>query len=96
MSFRKKRNKHIEWVTYRDKMRDLFMLFMDGSLASINQNSFEEYLTEGNNEKFHTPITNLSDEKFLVLEKIVEGWESFDLGFDVFYSERIKRFNRYG
>ncbi|HRH40211.1 MAG TPA: hypothetical protein PKY82_01110 [Pyrinomonadaceae bacterium] len=96
MSFRKKRNTHDEWITYRDKMSDLFMLFIDRNLASVNQNSFEDYLTEGNNEKFHTPITNLSDEKFLVLEKIVEGWESFAVGFDLFYSERIKRFNRCG
>jgi hypothetical protein len=96
MSFRKNKNTHDEWVAYRNEMSDLFMLFINGNLQSINQKNFEEYLTEGNNENFHTPITELSNENFLVLEEIVNGWESFDYGFDIFHSERIKRFNRYG
>ncbi len=96
MSFKKKKNAHDIWVAYRDKISDLFTPFISGNLDSVNQKSFEEYLTEGSNEKFHTPIIGLSDENFLVLEKIVNGWESFDYGFETFYSERIKRFNRYG
>ena len=96
MSFRKNKNTHDKWVVYRDKISDLFTPFINGNLDSVNQKSFEEYLTEGSNENFHTPLVELSNEKFLLLEEIVDGWESFQIGFDTFYAERIKRFNRYG
>jgi hypothetical protein len=96
VSFRKKRNRYDEWIAHRIRMSDLFSLFLCVELDSLNQSSFEEYLTDGNNKNFHTPVTELSDELFLKLEKIVNDWESFDFGFDVFYSERTKRFKGYG
>ena len=95
MSFRKKKNAHEIWVAYRDKMSDLFMIFVD-DLDSVNQKNFEEYLTEGINEHFHTPVTQLSNQDFLSLEEIVDGWDSHDYGFDVYFSEKVKRFNHYG
>ena len=76
-------------------MSDLFESFVSEKLNSVNQGSFKEYLTKGSDKNFHTSLTELDNEKFLTLEKIVDGWESFQLGFEAFYSERIKRFNRY-
>lgn len=96
MSFRKKKNSHDEWVAFKDKNSNFFKLFVVTNLNSVNQESFEEYLTLGNSQFFHTIISELDDQDFLVLEKIVSDWESFGLNFDAFYSERIKRFNRYG
>ncbi len=77
-------------------MGDLFKKFIAGDLTLINQQSFEQYVTEGNNEFFHTPLSNLNNNEFLTLEKIVNEWSSFQISFESFYSERIKRFNRYG
>ena len=98
MSFRKNKNTHDEWVAFRDEISDLFPLFINGDLELLNEKSFEEYLTEGTNESFHTSITELSNDDFLTLEKIVNEWENFSdhYHFDTFDSERFKRFNRYG
>jgi hypothetical protein len=73
MSFRKNKNPHEIWIAYRNKMDDLFMLFINGELNSLNQKSFEEYLTKGSGDNFHTPLPELSDEQFLKLEEIVDG-----------------------
>jgi len=96
MSFKKTKNTHDEWVAFREKISDLIKVFINKNLDSMNQNAFEEYLTKGINENFHTPLVELSNENFLLLEKIVNEWESFQIGFDSFYHERVKRFNRYG
>lgn len=96
MSFRKTKNTHDVWVAYRDKISDWLKVFINRNLDSITQNGFEEYLTKGVNENFHTPLVELSNENFLLLEKIVNDWESFQIGFESFYNERVKRFNRYG
>jgi hypothetical protein len=96
MSFRKTKNTHDEWVAFRNETSDFFELFVDGDITFVNQKSFEEYLTKGSNQYFHTSVEQLTDLKFLLLEKIVKACDSFDFGFDAFYSERIKRFNRYG
>jgi hypothetical protein len=80
----------------RNELSDFFEPFVDGDLNSVNQKDFEEYLSEGENPHFHTSIDELTDIKFLFLEKIANAWSSFDFGFDAFYSERMKRFDRYG
>jgi hypothetical protein len=95
MSF-KNINSHDRWGAYRDKMSDLFAPLISENLNSVKERSFLDYLTKGSDKNFHTQLTELSNENFLTLEKIVNGWFDFQPRFDAFYSERIKRFNRYG
>lgn len=96
MSFRKKKNAHDEWIAFRDAISDLFAPLISGNLEFLNEKSFEEYLTEGTNENFHTSIADLGDENFLTLEKIVNKWEnySYHYSFDTFDSEKFERFER--
>ncbi len=84
-----------EWAAFRNEISDLFELFADGDLNSIDQKSFEEYLAERTNQYFHTPLTELSDLKFLFLEKIVDAWYYSEFGFDAFYDEKERRFSRH-
>ena len=72
------------------------MLFVDGELNSVSQKNFEEYLTKGAGNEFHTSLLALSNEQFLKLEEIVNEWESYPLMLEAFCSERLKRFNRSG
>lgn len=96
MSFRKRINAHDAWAAFRKEKSESFEPFAAADLNCIDQKNFEEYLVEGINDQFLTPISELSDEQFLKLEEMVKSWESFDFGFDAFNSERIKRFYRYG
>lgn len=96
MSFRQNKNSNDEWLSFKDKMRDSFEMFISEDLTLLNQKSFERYLMSGNDSEFQTPLSELSNDNFLVLEKIVDEWNSFQIGFESFYLERIKRFTRYG
>jgi hypothetical protein len=95
MSFKSK-SSHDRWVAYRQKMSYLFAPLVSGNLSFLNEKKFEEYLKNGRDKNFHTQLNQLSNENFLKLEEIVNGWFDFQHYFDAFYSERIKRFNRYG
>lgn len=77
-------------------MSDSFELFIAGNFALLDRKSFEQYLTDGNNKNFQTPLSESSDDDFLILEKIVNEWNSFQIGFEAFYSERVRRFDCYG
>lgn len=95
MSFKGNKNNHEQWIAFRNGVSEYFELFVNGDSDSVNQKSFEEYLEKGSNHHFHTPIAELSDLKFIMLEKIVNAWFSFSFAFDAFYSERVKRFGHY-
>lgn len=96
MSFRKNKNNNDEWLAFKDKMSDSFKIFVDENLVLLDQKSLEQYLTSGNDANFQKPLSELNNDEFLVLEKIVNECSSFQIGFESFYLERIKRFNRYG
>jgi hypothetical protein len=84
-----------EWATFRNELSDFFELFADGNLNFIDQKNFVEYLAKGSNQHFHTPITELNDLKFRLLEKVVNAWYFSGFGFEAFYAEKVKRFNRH-
>jgi hypothetical protein len=96
MSYKNK-NSSDKRVADRDKMSSLFEPLLSANIASsLKEKNFKEYLKTGNDENFHTQLNQLSDENFLELETIVNGWFDFQHHFETFSSERFGRFNRYG
>ena len=95
MSFKQK-SSHERWVDYRDSQSDKFELVLASKLSEIKESDFEQYLVTGDHQKFAANVAELTEQEFLNLEKIVNGWFDFQDSLFVFHEQRVSRFGRYG
>jgi hypothetical protein len=97
MGFRKKSNRHDDWVQFRDSHKADFVALGLPEFVIQTEDTLVEFLSEG---KFgELALSAMSGEEFLRLESLIkvyffEGWQQ--VSWTAFSVERFRRFKRYG
>lgn len=99
MSFRQASNQHDAWVAFHVEHAASFESIGLVGDALLNEQRFLDFLTRGSLPDSALKISSMSDDTFLLLEKLVNEW-LFDgwaqQNCSVFHRERLRRFGRYG
>lgn len=87
-------NREKEWIDFKIEAKEYFELFINCDLDSLTEAIFEDYLMQGNNPHFHTPLAELINMRFVMLEKLADAW-SMSGFYDALRVEQENRPNRY-